>query len=48
MCEKSISWTDASLDYSQILSLDDKVKTYLTGLIIKNGNGDWYYVEGKI
>ncbi len=44
MTGKLISLTDASLE----CSLDDKAKTYLIGMIIEKGNGDWYYVERKI
>jgi hypothetical protein len=40
MFENSIGWTDASLYFSQVFSLDDKAKTYLIGMIIENGNGE--------
>lgn len=40
MTGKLISLTDASLECSHVISLDDKSKTYLTGLIIEKGNGD--------
>ncbi|HEL2195942.1 hypothetical protein [Streptococcus suis] len=37
---KSIGWTDANLEYSHVISLDDEAKTYLTNMVMENGNGD--------
>ncbi|MDG4504989.1 hypothetical protein NOL38_01755 [Streptococcus suis] len=37
---KSIGWTDANLEYSHVISLDDEAKTYLINMVMENGNGD--------